>query len=128
MEASGLLGSMRTKIDDRNTENQTPMDDNQSQVRPEQQDQRDTRFGGNTQRHRIVPMFQSDREAIFFIMLSLNMGGADLSAEAVVDEAIRQADALAARNKAVWYRKRIFPSNNGKDSQDSRPPQKPSQT
>jgi hypothetical protein len=127
MEASGILGSIRTPKDDRNMDNQPPVD-NQQSVRPEQQDQRDTRFGGNTQRHHIVPMFQSDREAIFFIMLSLNMGGADLSAEAVVDEAIRQADALAARNKAVWYRKRIFPSNNGKDSQDSRPPQKPSQT
>jgi hypothetical protein len=124
MDAMGLLGSIRTPKDNRNMNNQT-LSDNEQPARPEQQDQRDSRFPNN--RPRIIPMFQSKREAIFFLMLSLNMGGADLSADATVDEATRQADAMEARNVAVWYRKRPY-NGTGKDFHDKgivKSPQQP---
>jgi len=118
MESSGLFGSIRanTGTPSRRTDDK-PQD--VQQVNPEA-DKKDTHFPGT--RPHIIPMFQSKREAIFWLILSLNMGGDDRCAKDIVDEAFRQADELEARNFAVWYRKRPYQTNNnGKNPQDSSP-------
>jgi hypothetical protein len=123
MESSGLFGSIRQSAGtpSRRTDDR-PQTDFQ-QANPEA-DKRDTHFSGI--RPHIIPMFQSKREATFWILLSLNMGGADLSAKDIVEEALRQADELETRNIAVWYRKRPYQTNNnnnnGKNPQDFNPP------
>jgi hypothetical protein len=120
MESSGLFGSIRVNTGiPKNTRVETIQTD-LPQPPPPETDKRENHFPGN--RPHIIPMFQSKREATFWLILSLNMGGADLSAKDIVDEATRQADELENRNLAVWYRKRPYQTNNGKNPQDFRSP------
>jgi len=99
-----------------------PTEENQEQVQPQQSKKQNPVDSKNPRPHyTIVPMFQSKREAMFWLIMSMNVGGSTLTSTELVNKAEQVVNTMEERNLACWYRKRQFPPNGSNSRPDSTP-------